>query len=77
MTFRRRCELLACQSAASLSPAPAAEDFAKGLGPMLLKMKNEGASLRQMAARLTDQGIRTPRGGAWIAAAVRNVLART
>lgn len=53
-----------------------AEDFAKGLAPMLLKMKGEGASLREMAARLTERGIRTPRGGAWTATAVRNVLAR-
>jgi hypothetical protein len=29
-----------------------------------------------MAARLAEKGIKTPRGGAWTAAAVRNALAR-
>src|SRR4051794_29445607 len=33
-------------------------------------------SLRQIAAALTVRGVRTPRGGAWTAAAVRNVLDR-
>lgn len=33
-------------------------------------------SLHKMAAELTDQGIVTPRGGAWTATAVRRVLAR-
>ncbi len=50
--------------------------FAAGLAPMVRQMHGEGLSLRQMAARLAEKGIKTPRGGAWTAAAVRNVLAR-
>ena len=53
-----------------------ADAFAAGVAPMLRQMQGEGLSLRQMAARFTDKGIKTPRGGAWTAAAVRNALAR-
>lgn len=53
-----------------------ADAFAAGVAPMLRQMQGEGLSLRQMAARLADKGIKTPRGGAWTAAAVRNALAR-
>lgn len=53
-----------------------ADVFAAGVAPMLRQMQGEGLSLRQMAARFTDKGIKTPRGGAWTAAAVRNALAR-
>jgi hypothetical protein len=53
-----------------------ADTFAVGLAPMLRPMRDEGLSLRQMAARLDAQKIMTPRGGAWTATAVKNVLAR-
>jgi DNA invertase Pin-like site-specific DNA recombinase len=53
-----------------------ADAFAAGVAPMLRQMRGEGLSLRQMAARLAEKGIKTPRGGAWTAAAVRNALAR-
>lgn len=53
-----------------------ANAFAAGVAPMLHTMQGEDLSLRQMAARLTEKGIKTPRGGAWTAAAVRNALAR-
>ncbi len=53
-----------------------ADAFAAGVAPMLRQMQGEGMSLRQIAARLAHKGIKTPRGGAWTAAAVRNVLAR-
>jgi len=53
-----------------------ADAFAAGVAPMLRQMQGEGLSLRQMAVRLADKGIKTPRGGAWTAAAVRNALAR-
>lgn len=53
-----------------------ADGFAAGLAPMLRQMQAAGLSLRQMASRLADQGIKTPRAGAWTATAVRNALAR-
>ena len=53
-----------------------ADAFAVGVAPMLRRMRSEGLSLRQMAALLAEKGIKTPRGGAWTATAVRNVLAR-
>lgn len=53
-----------------------ADAFAAGLAQMLRGMQGEGLSLRKMAARLAEQGIKTPRGGAWTAAAVRNALVR-
>lgn len=53
-----------------------ADIFAAGVAPILRQMQGEGLSLRQMAARLATKGIKTPRGGAWTAAAVRNALSR-
>lgn len=50
--------------------------FAADVGPMVRDMTARGMSLRQIAAELTTDGIRTPRGGAWTAAAVRSVLLR-
>jgi DNA invertase Pin-like site-specific DNA recombinase len=50
--------------------------FAAKLTPVLQELKARDLSLRQMAAELTCQGIQTPRGGQWTAAAVRSVLAR-
>ena len=46
-------------------------------GPDAMReMQSRSLSLRQMAAELTAQGIQTPRGGQWTAAAVRVVLMR-
>lgn len=53
-----------------------AEAFATGLRDILADMQGRGSSLRQMAADLAARGIRTPRGGQWTAAAVRNVVRR-
>ena len=53
-----------------------ADAFAARIGPMVCGMRAEGRSLREIAATLAEQGIRTPRGGAWTAAAVNGVLAR-
>jgi DNA invertase Pin-like site-specific DNA recombinase len=55
----------------------AAKEFAQQVGPMVLAMRQEGLSLRQIGAALTDGGVRTARGGAWSADAVRQVLMRT
>lgn len=50
--------------------------FAAKLAPIVAELQGRSLSLRQMAAELTGQGIQTPRGGEWTAAAVRCVLAR-
>ena len=53
-----------------------ADAFAADVGPMTRAMRDRGLSLRQIAAELTKEGIRTARGGLWTAAAVRSVLGR-
>lgn len=52
----------------------ATQRFAREVGPMVKEMRANGSSLRQIASELAARGIRTPRGGAWTAAAVRNIL---
>lgn len=54
----------------------AADVFAKRVGPVVQGMRQAGQGLAAIAAELTAKGIRTARGGAWTATAVRNVLAR-
>ena len=54
----------------------AAEEFAQQVGPLILAMRQKGISLRQIGAALTNHGVRTARGGAWSADAVRQVLLR-
>jgi DNA invertase Pin-like site-specific DNA recombinase len=54
----------------------AADTFAASVGPIIAELRGAGLSLRQTAAELASRGIRTPRGGAWTAAAVKNVLDR-
>ncbi|GBQ09077.1 recombinase family protein [Acetobacter cerevisiae] len=56
----------------------AAQGFAEDVGPLVQELASGGLSLRQVAARLTEQGIRTARGGkVWTAAGVSRVLARS
>lgn len=54
----------------------AASAFAAQVGPIALEMRSAGLSLRQIAGNLRDRQVRTPRGGAWTATAVKNVLAQ-
>ncbi|MGY8663141.1 recombinase family protein [Bradyrhizobium sp. UFLA05-109] len=55
----------------------AADNHAVAVFPLIRQMQQTGASsLRQIAERLNAQGILGPRGGAWHATSVRNVLAR-
>jgi DNA invertase Pin-like site-specific DNA recombinase len=56
--------------------AKAARLFAAQVGPVAQELREAGLSLRQIGARLTEQGIRTARGGAWSADAVKAVLDR-
>ncbi len=59
---------------ASEARTKAAAAYAAQVGPVAAKMVAEGLSLHRIAAAMTDRGIRTPRGGAWTATAVRNLL---
>lgn len=64
-------------SAAGAAAARAKADaFAASVGPMVQEMRYQGLSLSKIAAALTEQGIRTARGGAWTPTSVRNLLAR-
>ncbi|GAB0113724.1 recombinase family protein [Acidisoma sp. C75] len=56
--------------------AERADEFAQRVLPVIRPLRDTGASLRTIAASLTEQGIKTSRGGAWTAAAVNAVLAR-
>jgi DNA invertase Pin-like site-specific DNA recombinase len=51
-----------------------ADAFAARVRPAIEAM--QGKSLNEIAAALTEQGVRTAQGGAWTATAVRRVLAR-
>jgi DNA invertase Pin-like site-specific DNA recombinase len=53
-----------------------ADAFAAGVKPLIERLRAEGLSLRAIAAKLTEQGVRTARGGRWEAAQVRGVLLR-
>lgn len=53
-----------------------ADAFAASLAAIVRPLRDGGASLRQIGAELTERGVKTPRGGAWSAAAVRGVLLR-
>jgi DNA invertase Pin-like site-specific DNA recombinase len=53
-----------------------ADAFAARVKPLIERLRAEGLSLRAIAAKLTEQGVRTARGGRWEAAQVRGVLLR-
>ena len=54
-----------------------ADRYAAEVGPVVAGLRDQGMSLRQVAVELASRGVRTARGGAWTAAAVRAVLLRT
>ena len=66
---------LASQRAAE-GRAAEADQFAARVGPMAAALAAEGRSLRQIASELNARGIATPRGKAWQATSVKNLLAR-
>ncbi len=68
---RRKGSKVAAQVRGLEADARAA-DLASIVGPM----RDRGASLREIAAELTEMEIPTPRGGAWTADAVRRLLLR-
>ena len=53
-----------------------ADDFAARVGPLARRMREEGLSMRAIAARLTAMGVRTARVGEWAAATGKGVLDR-
>jgi DNA invertase Pin-like site-specific DNA recombinase len=55
----------------------AADAFARQVAPMVLEAREAGATLQQIADRLTVDGVKTARGGKWTAMAVKNVLERS
>jgi len=62
--------------AASSVRKAAADRAAHSVLPRIEELRAQGASLGQIADRLLKEGVRTPRGGAWTATAVRRVLQR-
>lgn len=54
----------------------AADGFAEAVAPIVAPLRQGGRSLREIAAMLTERGIRTQRGGQWSPASVRAVLLR-
>jgi len=53
-----------------------ADEAARERLPEIVRLKAEGLSLQAIARRLSQEGIRTSRGGDWTATAVRRVLMR-
>jgi len=55
----------------------AADQFAAGLLPVVLTIRNAGANtLEAISSALNDRGIRSARGAGWHASSVSNLLAR-
>lgn len=53
-----------------------ADEFAKRIAPVILRMRKVGMTVNAIAAELNEQGNRTARGGKWYASTVCNILAR-
>jgi hypothetical protein len=54
----------------------AADAFARSLAPIVTPLRQDGASLRQIAAQLDISGIHAPRGGTWSASQVARLVQR-
>jgi DNA invertase Pin-like site-specific DNA recombinase len=63
-------------STGTLALQAQADAFAASVAPIAQQLRDQGESLGKIAATLAARGIRTARGGAWTATAVRNLLAR-
>lgn len=64
-------------AAAAAARKTAADHFAHRVASRIEGMKAAGVSLAGIAAKLMEDGVPTPRGGAWTATAVLRVLKRT
>ena len=72
-----RKNLDAAAKAGRASLAQQADQHAANILPIIDDIRRQGAkSLREVAAQLAARGVRTVRGGAWTATAVKNVLDR-
>jgi DNA invertase Pin-like site-specific DNA recombinase len=70
-------KLVEAREAAAASIKALADRHAANVLPIIREIKRSGAtSLHQIADALNARGISTPRGGAWYAKSVSNVLAR-
>jgi DNA invertase Pin-like site-specific DNA recombinase len=70
-------KLSEARAAAAASVKALADRHAANVLPVVREIQGAGAtSLHQIAAALNARGISTPRGGAWYAKSVSNVLAR-
>ena len=57
--------------------ADKAQQTAETLADIVLPLHRQGRSLRFIASRLAEQGIKTTRGGTWSASHIRNIIKRT
>src|SRR3954469_8035828 len=72
-----RTNLAEARQTATVARKRKADQTAANVLPVIDEIRRGGAtSLRRVAATLTARGVRTPRGGAWTAAAVKSVLER-
>ena len=72
-----RKNLATAQQLGASTQREAAGQRADNVLPVINDIRRSGAStLREIAAALTDRSIKTPRGGAWTATAVKRVLDR-
>jgi DNA invertase Pin-like site-specific DNA recombinase len=54
----------------------AANEFAKGVLPIIEQLKDSGMSIQGISRELNARGVRTARGGTWTATSVINVMRR-
>lgn len=57
--------------------AAKADERAADVAPLIRELRDNGASLRQIAGELTSRGILTPRGSQWTATAVKRAVERS
>ncbi len=60
----------------NVAKAQIADERAARIGPTARALREGGMTLADIAARLTEMGVRTPRGGAWSPTQVGRVLRR-
>jgi DNA invertase Pin-like site-specific DNA recombinase len=71
-----RTNLAEATAKGNAAQAAAADAFAANILPIVREIQAAGSSLRAVAAELTRRNVRTARGGAWTATAVKNLLQR-
>lgn len=64
------------QAKGTASTKASADRFAANVLPLILPLKAEGATLRQIADELNARGVETARGGKWAATQVSDILRR-